>query len=389
MARGSTLRALLEGDDEPNPKSYKETIENTIKDPQQISCLTEEDVRDDVLIVLTTHSPRLAQFFRLLCSTVRTTAKSPSTSKIAAETVTLLVDVLPDLLQLLGPTKVLDLLLPALDVCLVSSQRPKLRELASVLASSGTLLEHLVSHHTGIEIIRQWVSMQSIAALDVETLGLWTERLVSMVGSCEARHDFAQTIQQFRTLRDLKSHLQDLEARQSGEPSGPIAQQGSLPLGNMTQLSKDDKKTRTGAKEPKTNEPTLDENIKSALKVLDLPNPESWAAVWDVIEKLEGNETVKALVSVLTHFPCDLCTQGTGSSPRSPDARTLDANIEKASNLQIEILGRALWVWQVVLSEKAFRSLQEMSVQGILSFSTFPAAVTNLEQVLSNHLAKG
>lgn len=388
MAIDSTLLALLEAEEEPTVAVYKNTVNKLIRDPEQISRLTDTNVKEDVIVYLEASSERLVYIFHGLRVFSRANPKPVPTSRMAAGIATFLAPIIPALHERLSPTKVLGLLTPAVEICLTPSQPPPLRKIVSIIAGCGRLLEYLASDPCSSQTLHRWVHKLGTSALDAPTLDLWTERLMKMVGTCQASQDVVQTMQQYHTLRDLKSHLRDLEAEHSGEPSEPIAQQGSLPLGNMTQLSKDDKKTRTGAKEPKTLKPTLDENTKADLKLFDLPDPESWAALRDVIEKLEGDENLKALLSVLTHFPCDLCIQGLGSSPRSPDARTLDTNIEKAADLRIEILGRALWVWQILLSVKAFRSLQEMSSQGTLSFPTACAVVTNIKQVLLVQLAK-
>ena len=91
--------------------------------------------------------------------------------------------------------------------------------------------------------------------------------------------------------------------------------------------------------------------------------PESRAALRNVMERLEGDETSKVLLSIMTHFPCELYLQGVGSSPQTPNVGIIDESVGAVSNLQTEILGKALGVWQILLSVQALRSLQEMSVQ--------------------------
>ena len=376
MAIDSTLSALLETEDEPTPAVYKSTLEKFIDDQEQISSLTDTNIQEDVLLQLTTRSHRLVRFF----SDLRAKPKSLLSSHIAAGIATFLVQILPPLHQLLSPTEIRDLLTPALEICLAPSQPPPLRELASVLAGCGRLLEHLASDPNGSSVLRPWICKLGTSSLNAPILELWIERLVELVGSCKASHDFAQTLQQCGTLRNLKSQLRNLEARHSEELSGPRAPHGSLPLSSMTQLREDDKKSRTGGKEPKTDTPALDENTKRDLKSFDLPDPQSWAALRNVIERLEGDATQKALLSVVTHFPCKLCIQCMGSSPQIPDARTIDESTGTVSNLQIEILGKALGVWQILLSVQALRSLQEMSSQGTLPLPTTCAHVANMRQ---------
>lgn len=389
MAKGASLVVLFEAESEPTPKAYKEAVDDTIKNPQQISSLTEETVRDDVLILLTTRSNRLGLYFGQLRAIVRQYPKSSTTSSVAAETVIFLVRMLPSLHQLLDPTEILKFLIPALDICFVPIQRPTLRDLASVLAETGTLLEYVTSDRYGSDILRQWACILGTSVLDTPILESWTERLVTMVGSCMANHDVAQAIQQCGILRSLKNHLRSLEARHSRESFESIAQNELQPLSSMTQLSKDDKKTRhIGEKEPETNFVILDDNTKENLKIFDMPDPKSWSALRNVVERLEGDETSKMHLSVMTHFPCELCIHGLKSSAQIPHARMLNERIEKTPNLQIEIMGEALGVWQILLSMQAMRSFQEMGRQGTLPLSTEGAVVTNTRQVSLNRLKK-
>ena len=381
MGKGPTLPALLEEKNEPSIKSYNETVEDIIKDPQQLRSLTDDSVRDDILIVLTTHSHRLAQFFRLLRSTIRAKPKNPVFSTIAIETVNLLVDLLPHLHQLLGPTKTLEHLIPALDICLASSQPPLMRKLASVLADCNSVLEHLASDASGVPVLRQLACILSTSLADAPVLEAWTERLVRMVGSCKANHDVAQTIQQSGTLRNLKCHLRSLEAKRQREPSESIVQKIPPPFSSMTKLNKEDKKTQLG-REHKIDGPALDDNVRHDLNNFHLPDPKSWAALRNVIESLEGDETSHMLLAILDHFPCELCILGLGSAPRktdaSPSADDCEASedTERVSDPQIEILGSNLGVWQILLTKPALSNLKELSSQGISLLPTFWAELT-------------
>lgn len=386
MAIDSTLSALLEEKAEPSPAIYRKTVDKFIEDPDQVSCLTETDVQEDILFQLATHSDRLVRFFNGLRSVVRANPQSQSTTHIAAGLATFFEQILPNLHQLLLQTKLLEVLISGLEICLAPSQLPPLRKLASVIARCGRLLECLASDPRGSQVLRQWACT---SVSDVPTLESWTERLVKMVDSCKMRHDVAQTIQEFDTLRNLKSHLRSLEARHSGELSGHMARNEILPLSSMAQLSKEDKKTRcTRGQEPKTTIPAINENMKRCLKAFDLPDPKSWAALRNVIERLEGDETSKILLSVTTHFPCELCLQGMTSSPQAPEFNIPDESVGAVSNLHIEILGKALGPWQMLLSAQALRSLQEMGVQGTLELRTAYAATANMRQVSLIRLEK-
>ena len=362
-----TLLALLKAENEPTPNSYKEIVEDIIQKPDQISDLTEDNVRDDLLILLSTQSHRLAQFFRRLYSDVRQTPKSSTTSNIAAKTTDLLVGIVPSLHQLLDPNQVLDFLVPALDVCFASSQRPTLRELASMLVNSGTLLERLVSDHLGIAIIRQWASMQSAIALDAEILELWTERLVSMVHNCDIDHDVTHEIQRWHTLKTLKSSLQNIKhntSRLSSKTSTPITRHDLPGFGSMRQLNRDDKKARLARHQDNSDIPSLQDEDKRSLQVFQIHVPGSKSSLQDVIKRLKGEETTKILLSIVSKLPCYLCISGLGSLTQFPKGGTHDESFRAVPTSQIEIFNKGLGVWRVLLSPQALRSVLHMGSHG-------------------------
>ena len=367
MGKGPTLPALLEAKNEPSIKSYNETVENIIKNPQDIRSLTDNSIRDDILIVLTTHSYRLAQFFRLLRSTIRAKPNSAVSSNIATETVNLLVGLLPHLHQLLEPIETLEYLIPALDICLASSKFPTLAELASVLASSNTLLEHLVSSHPGIQVVRQWASMQNMIALDARTLGLWTDKLLSMVHNCAIDHDVSHEMQQWHTLKTLKKSLQRIEEYHLSKTNRPTpASRHELPiLTSMTQLNSEDKKARlTWRKDSSSDVISLQDSDKRALKVFGILVPGSKSSLLEAIKRLEGEKTTAILLSISSKLPCYTCVSELESPSRTPGRLTRDEYTEAMPTPQMELFGKRFGPWNVLLTDQALTSSLHMGSHG-------------------------
>ena len=367
MVQRSALVALLEAEDEPTQKYYNDLVDDVIRNPQLISDLSERSVRDDVLISLTGRHYRLAKLFHRLQSFGRQNAKSTATSQIASRSAELLIDVLPYLHQLLEVTKVLDFVLPALDVCFLSSQRLALRELASLLTKSGTLLEHMVSDHVGAEIIRQWISMQSPAALDTETLEIWTDKLVSMVHKCAIDHDVLVEIQRWHLLKDLKESLQKVERcnPMSSDKRSALATRHDLPtLASMTQLNKDDKKRRLAGYQDTNNAiPSLQDDDKRSLKAFSIHVPGSKNSLREVIKRLEGEETTAILLAVTSKLPCYLCTSSLGDLSQTSNGETHNETFQAVPPLHIETLDKGIGLWKVLLSPQALRSVLHLGSQ--------------------------
>ena len=367
MAKRSALLGLLEAEFEPTQKFYNDVVDDVIKNPQLINCLSEESVRDDFLILLTTRHHRLAKVFHRLHLVVRQNAKSMAASETGLGSAELLVDILPYLHQLLETTKVLDFVVPALEVCFFSSQRLALHELASLLAKSGTLLEHLVSDHVGAEIIRQWISMQSPAALGTETLEVWTERLVSMVDNCAIDHDVADSIQQWHLLKTLKESLRKVNHGNSiaSGKRPALATRHDLPaLATMTQLNKDDKKSRLAEHQDTNNAiPSLRDDDKRSLKAFGIHVPGSKNSLREVIKRLEGQETSSILLAITSKLPCYLCTSSLGDSSQASNGETHYESSQAVPTPHMETLDKGIGIWKVLLSPQALKSVLHLGSQ--------------------------
>lgn len=347
MSSDSTLLSLLCGDEEPGQNIYYKAARSAVDDPYLLKRLTEGSVRDAILLHLTTRAHRLARFFERLHRFVRTDTSSPTTFSLATETATFLTFVLPDLNQLFEPAKVLEFLVPALEVCFAPSQPPALRKLALVLGTCDTLLEHLASDRFGSIIVRQWAYLPSDLALDAGTQEIWTERLVNMVSSCPGYHNVAPSIQQWATLIALKRILYGFEARL---------------------LDEEDKRTSLPRRQETASSLfPLDNDLKGILKTFDLAEPESRRMVQSHNETLKSSKISAVLRSIVTSFPCKRCIPALGSSPRSTNAEIHDQSIAIISNLHIDVLGKAVGVWKVLLSGPALKSIQNLSRLGLFS----------------------
>jgi len=318
--------------------SYKEAVDGVVQDLQLISCLTDDSVK----IHLTTHSHRLARFFCILRSTFPSVRPS-RTNEIAAKVTDLLAQLLPDLHQLLEPRKLAESLVPALGVCLAPSQPRGLRTLGKVLCACGDLLEYLASNPSGSTVICQWAYLPTTLALHVETLAIWTEKFSGMISACIGDHSIAPAIQQWGNLKVLQGLLRNLEQRLLGEEGK--------------------KNTRLQLTKPAF--PSLADDIKGLLKNFGLAEPQSRRMVQSHIETLSHETTALILQSIVTSFPCKHCIPGLGSTSQSDDAETTENTIAAGSDLELDVLGKGVGIWKVLLSAPALKSIQTISQAGL------------------------
>ena len=341
MSSNSDLVSLLSEEKEPTQSQYHEVVEIVVKDPYHLEYLANDYVKDTVLLHLATRGYRLARFFDGLHHSVRANPRSSTTFNLAATTATFLTLILAELGQLLKPPSVLEFLVPSLEVCFASSRPPALRKLARVLARCGTLLEHLASDRFGSRIVRQWVYLPSTLALDAGAQEAWTARLVSMVSSCPGYHNVAPSIQQWATLIALKDKLQVLE---------------------MNLLEEEGKRNPLAIlQETRSLFFPLDDDLKARLKAFDLAVPESRRMVQRHIEVLKSTKILAVLRSIAASFPCKRCIPALGCPPRSTNAETHDWSTTVNSSLHIDVLGKDVGVWKVLLSGLALKSVQNLS----------------------------
>ena len=334
------LAALLAAEEDPPRKSYNDAVESVVNDPRQIRRLIEGDAKEDTLAQLTRRGSRLAGLFTCLHHRLRANPSSSTVFRLATETANLLTSILPDLDQLLQPRIKIMIIVPALEVCFASSQPLVLRELALTLGQSGTLLEHLASDRFGSTVVRQWVHLPSDLAFDAATQEVWTQRLVDMISSCPGYHEVAHSVHQWAILISLKRELQSLEARLLDEEDKRI----SLPRGQ----------------EFKSAFLPLNDNTKESLKALDLIAPESRRMVQSHLEALKTTKTRAILRTIATSFPCKRCIPALGSIPRSTNAEIRDQTVAVTSEISIDILGKNLGVWKVLLSEPVLKKIQKL-----------------------------
>ncbi|MCJ1458762.1 hypothetical protein MMC28_009136 [Mycoblastus sanguinarius] len=367
MSRPSLFFELLASDAEPTRTAYENAIESVITYPSQVAGLVNDHDEDTFLFYLTTRSQRLATFYQRLQSSQHLDPKRPSTDAIAEGTVTLLLEILHPAHELLGDTVMLGLLAPALSICFTT--RPhSLRKLAAMIAGCGKLLEHLASDPSGSRAICQWIEVPSAFVQETETLETWTARILHMARSCVLSHGVTNEIQRWKVLRDLKQALRNLDDRTSKNAEAR-PQDGVLRLANMTQLKKDDDKKAYLGKRQESHEnqfPLLEDDLVRSLDVFELPAPRSSRMVQSLIEKLEGEITLGFLCGAAKTFPCKSCNaalQSTNQVWKDSDDET-DEGILPLSDLPLDVFGKTIGIWKIVLSMPALRSIQNIRSSG-------------------------
>lgn len=379
MRSSPTLYTLLESDLEPTRNDYADVARSTIDDPKQISNLVQDDKKEETLVHLIAHSGRLTYLFHCLCDSQkqlpdrrhRTTLIK---DHITSEIVILFVELLPAFAGIIEDDQAIELLISALENCLLS-QSPSLRKLARALADNGNLLEHLASDESGGETLHRWVTLPITAIQDATILGIWTQRLVDLVNLCPGQHGIHNEIQRWKTLVGLKSVLHDVQEKME-QKSQSRAQRSShdIPVSSahMIALGPDDKKSYIARGQEKTEAMIqVDENFHEPIREFGLRIPSTRSELEQAISTLEGEATISILRAVTRTYPCKLCKEALRAAISRTNvtvAPTSDKSPPTLPPVEVEIFGKPIGIWKVLLSVQARKSLQGLSRSGGSSF---------------------
>ena len=361
MSKSSSLSTLLLSDGDPTCNLYDDVIESVTENPEQTSALLNDNIRDIILIHITTRGDRLIHFFHLLHS------RRLVTGRIAAQIVSLLLSLIPSLYELVDEATLLKLIVYALRAVL-PYYPPTLGNLVTVIAGCGNLMERLTSDCSCSEVIRDWARSSRNTVRDAAALEMWTRRVVKMTSSCISDHGVAEEMQRWTALMSLKSSLLELElmhAQQTGKSQYQSSNSDLPLLAGMAQLTKDDKKTyRARQQKPNDRLPDLKDDVVELLGAFDLPVPASWRMLRSMIERLECEETIAILCDVVATFPCRLCNEAARHVSRptgAANSATRDEDAEGARKLGLDVLGKRMGNWKVLLSKQALKGIQDLN----------------------------
>lgn len=388
MVDHTALLTLLESDDEPSRGLYEFAVNEVIENPKCITGLVQDETKEVALMHLASRSHRVAHLFQclhphLLIEPDRRTERLifsqfdyiPSTrDRIITETATFLLEMLPSLLDVLEVSQVIELLVPALENCFVSPP-PALHKLASVITGCGNILEHLTSDESGGKAMIQWANLKIIKIEDKATLKTWTQRLIDMVDSCAGKHEIYETVSRWRNLINLTKALFKLKAIIESESqlrSQQYVREATSNLARLTLLEPDSKKMHVSGQQ-QTQEASaisLEANTQVLLQGFALKAPNSPSELRHVIETLQGEKTVSILRDVTKTFPCKLCKQDLDLATvriQFKCKEKIKDDVAAVSNLGIDIFGKLIGDWKVLLSVQALKSVQSLSQSGKLS----------------------
>jgi hypothetical protein len=196
----------------------------------------------------------------------------------------------------------------------------------------------------------------------------------------------------------LKRALIDVEhmhVQQTSESQDELSNRYLPLLASMTQLTADDKKShRARQQEPNQPVPDLKDEIVDLLGEFDLPAPVSWRMLRNTIEILDSDKTIPILCAVVGTFPCRLCNEAARnvSWPTGGVNSMMRDDAAPTHKPVLEVLGKRMGNWKVLLSKQALKSMQDLNRSGFTPATSLPYCamtwLTSLPRCLQPHSSK-
>lgn len=250
----------------------------------------------------------------------------------------------------IGPSKTILVLISGLHI-LLKCPDPKLRNLGRAVSETEALLEMLISHKQGSEIMKDWVRNQYHSICEFSVLREFTHRLVTLCSNCTRDHGTrhqSEQWQQLLKLRELLLNLKEDFAKTQAE---------------------NDKNKEKNQKVKMSQRPLVPEiptEVSTAIALFGIQSrPTSERMVENILQWLESETTSSILKSIIISFPCRLCYETLdGTRARGDHHLKKDGERLIAPTFNPEIFGKRFGVWKVLLSSQAVKNIQSASRSG-------------------------
>lgn len=375
---------LLESQEEPSRTAYESAIHEFRNNPHSIRKIILDDFKEPALLCLASRSHRLTQFFRELhvsqkekprnrtggrfASGQHHLSEPPTRDRMAEEITGFLSEILPAILDVIEIPQTIELLVSALENCLLASNS-SLHKLASMIASQNSVLEHLAADEAGGKVVYGWVMLKIITTQDETTLETWTRRLADLVDTCLTKHEIPDKIERCRKLNNLVRALcqsyttLELESQMQFQE---MARTAAFSSARMVPLDLKMKKSHVAGRQSLPNPPgiVLDEDLQSGLQSFSLMIPTTLGQLQKSIDTLRSETMILMLRDIAKTFPCKLCKAALGipvSERETMIMPRIQRELNSKYNLELDIFGTPIGDWKVLLSTQALKSIQGLS----------------------------
>lgn len=332
---------LLIQPDDPSHAQYRSVLYRIKTNPLEL--IFDEQAENQLLLDPENVIQRLEKLLQEFGSSG---ASQPVADQIVANILIPIVTASHDM----GPSKTTLVLILGLHIVL-KCPNPNLRNLGRAVSETEALLEMLISHKRGSEIMKDWVRNQYHSICEFSVLRAFTHRLVTLCSNCTRDHgtrDQSEQWQQLLKLRELLLNLKEDFAKTRAE---------------------NDKNKEKNQKVKLSQRPLVPEiptEVSTALALFGIQSrPTSERMVDTILQRLESETTSSILKSIITSFPCRLCYETLdGTRARGDHHVKKDGERLIAPTFNPDIFGKRFGVWKVLLSSQAVKNIQSASRSG-------------------------
>lgn len=342
MASGSNayIDLLIQSED-PNHAQYRSVIYRITTNPSEL--IFNEQAENQLLLDPENVIRRLEKILQEFPSS---SASQAVADQIVANILIPIVTGFHDI----GPSKQTLVFIPGLHIVL-KCPNPNLRNLGRAVSETGALLEMLISHEQGSEVMKDWVRNQYRSICEFSVLRAFTHRLLTLCSNCTRDHGTGEQSEQWQQLLKLRDHLLNLKE-------------------DFTKARAENDRNKEKNQKAKTSQPPLVPEIATevttALALFGIQSrPTSERMVDNILQSLESETIHSILKSIIISFPCRLC-YGTvdGTRARGDYHLKKDGGRLIAPTFNPEIFGKQFGVWKVLLSSQAVKNIQSASRSG-------------------------
>lgn len=342
MASGSNAYIdLLIQPDDPSHAQYRSVIYRIKTNPSEL--IFDEQAENQLLLDPENVIRRLEKLLQEFASS---SASQPVVDQIVANILIPIVTGSHDI----GPSKQTLVLISGLHIVL-KCQNPNLRNLGRAVSKTEALLEMLISHKQGSEVMKDWVRNQYRSICEFSVLRAFTHRLVTLCSNCTRDHGTKDQSEQWQQLLKLRDQLLNLKE-------------------DFTKTRAENDRYKEKNQKMKMSQPPLvpeiPTEVSTALALFGIQSrPTSERMVDTILQSLESETTSSILKSIITSFPCRLCYETLdGTRARGDHHLKKDGERLIAPTFNPEIFGKRFGVWKVLLSSQAVKNIQSASRSG-------------------------
>lgn len=380
MADRSLVLRLLVADEEPPEKAYRAVCNHIIKTPATLSELIKPDNHSTLLYGITAHNDRLTRLMRCLFDGIHHSIQRFELQNVATATTIFIRHVFIDMSAIDG-TQLVQLLVIWLPT-IIASNVPQVRDLISFVIKSEIIAQRLLVHPLGITAISSWASTTNTGLRDPETLRAWTEVTFSMIKHCPSGHNLTETSHQWDSLKDVLTPLKKLQRNITTELSGNELQQTSPIPVNVTRVNQEERLaliTTHAYFQDKFSQ--LPESVLLTMQTLGVEMPSSSRKLQEIIEFLENEKTLGVLQAALRSLPCGPCRlrlQAEGPEEQIGGTEQNLSSFILPSRFNMDVFGRCVGTWEVLLSSPALSALQGLQYMNDLDSQRIKKSLEDL-----------